>query len=105
MSESKDNETEPRHQPLPVLPHSGKVDQLRSQPPSSSPKPQAFADTSVISRFLDPTKTPQQKAVVEKVIEAIRAVYDPEIPVNIFDLGLIYAIDIEAETNKVRVKM
>ena len=91
MSEAEKEET--RHQPLPVLPHSGKVDQLRSQPPSSSPKPAAFADTSLISRFLDPSKTPEQKAIVEKVIEAIRTVYDPEIPVNIFDLGLIYAID------------
>lgn len=30
----------------------------------------------------------------EKVINAIKNVYDPEIPVNIFDLGLIYEINI-----------
>jgi FeS assembly SUF system protein len=30
----------------------------------------------------------------DKVIEAIKLVYDPEIPVNIFDLGLIYDIQI-----------
>ncbi len=30
----------------------------------------------------------------EDVIEAIKTVYDPEIPVNIWDLGLIYCIDI-----------
>jgi FeS assembly SUF system protein len=30
----------------------------------------------------------------EKVIEAIKTVYDPEIPVNIFDLGLIYEINV-----------
>jgi len=28
------------------------------------------------------------------VIEAIRTVYDPEIPVNVYDLGLIYGIDV-----------
>ena len=32
----------------------------------------------------------------ERVIAAIRQVYDPEIPVNLYDLGLIYAIDIDA---------
>ena len=31
------------------------------------------------------------------VIEAIREVYDPEIPVNIYDLGLIYELQIEAD--------
>src|SRR4051812_12670202 len=30
-----------------------------------------------------------------KVIEALKTVYDPEIPVNIYDLGLIYKIDID----------
>ena len=30
----------------------------------------------------------------EKVIEAIKTVYDPEIPVNIYDLGLIYEVSI-----------
>ncbi|MGI9508225.1 MAG: SUF system Fe-S cluster assembly protein [Geminicoccaceae bacterium] len=40
----------------------------------------------------------------EKVIEALRSVYDPEIPVNIFELGLIYKVDIE-DDNKVRIDM
>ena len=40
----------------------------------------------------------------DSVVEACKTVYDPEIPVNIFDLGLIYTIDINAE-NAVRVVM
>ena len=40
----------------------------------------------------------------EPVVEACRSVYDPEIPVNIYDLGLVYTIDIDAE-NAVRVIM
>ncbi|MEM7709906.1 MAG: SUF system Fe-S cluster assembly protein [Pseudomonadota bacterium] len=40
----------------------------------------------------------------EPVVDACRSVFDPEIPVNIFDLGLVYTIDINA-TNDVRVVM
>lgn len=38
------------------------------------------------------------------VIDAISSVYDPEIPVNIYELGLIYAIDID-EDGTVKVEM
>ena len=31
----------------------------------------------------------------EKVVKMLRTVYDPEIPVNIYDLGLIYLIDFD----------
>ncbi|GAB0114257.1 SUF system Fe-S cluster assembly protein [Acidisoma sp. C75] len=40
----------------------------------------------------------------DAVIEAIATVYDPEIPVNIYELGLIYAVDI-ADDGKIRVEM
>ena len=40
----------------------------------------------------------------EKVIEVLRTVHDPEIPVNIFELGLIYEIEI-AEEKKVHIRM
>ncbi|WP_092081207.1 SUF system Fe-S cluster assembly protein [Poseidonocella sedimentorum] len=40
----------------------------------------------------------------DQVVEACRTVYDPEIPVNIYDLGLVYTIQIDAE-NAVRVIM
>ena len=40
----------------------------------------------------------------EAVVDACRSVFDPEIPVNIYDLGLIYTIDI-AEDGAVRVVM
>lgn len=36
---------------------------------------------------------------------AIRDVYDPEIPVNIYELGLIYKVDINPENNNVFVEM
>jgi FeS assembly SUF system protein len=40
----------------------------------------------------------------ERVIEALKSVYDPEIPVNIYDLGLIYRLDIDPE-GKVQIDM
>ena len=40
----------------------------------------------------------------EQITEACRTVYDPESPVNIYELGLIYTIDITAE-NEVNIKM
>lgn len=39
----------------------------------------------------------------EKIIAALRDCYDPEIPINIVDLGLIYGVEIEG--GKVKVKM
>ena len=35
----------------------------------------------------------------ERVIEALREIYDPEIPVNIYDLGLIYGVDVTEEAD------
>ncbi|NCO21454.1 MAG: SUF system Fe-S cluster assembly protein [Rhodobacterales bacterium] len=35
----------------------------------------------------------------DQVVEACRTVYDPEIPVNIYDLGLVYTIDISPEND------
>ena len=40
----------------------------------------------------------------EEVIKEIKKIYDPEIPVNIYELGLIYKIDV-IEENKVNVDM
>jgi len=41
----------------------------------------------------------------EQVIQALREVYDPELPVNIYDLGLIYDIEIDAASGTVDIKM
>ena len=40
----------------------------------------------------------------ENVVEACRSVYDPEIPVNIYDLGLVYTIEI-SDQNEVSIIM
>jgi len=46
-----------------------------------------------------------EKTVIEaQVIEAIRTCFDPEIPVNIYELGLIYDV-LVSDTGEVEVKM
>ena len=42
--------------------------------------------------------------IKEKVIEEIKKIYDPEIPVNIYELGLIYKIEVD-EKKKVNIDM
>ena len=46
----------------------------------------------------------QENALEQQVIEAIKTVYDPEIPVNVYDLGLIYDITIDAG-HKAHIRM
>ena len=40
-----------------------------------------------------------------QVVEAIKTIYDPEIPVNIYELGLIYELRADEATGKVEVEM
>ena len=41
----------------------------------------------------------------EAVLEAVKDVYDPEIPVNIYDLGLIYSLSVNQASGVVQVEM
>jgi len=52
-------------------------------------------------------KNPDDPAPVykEAIVEALRTVYDPEIPVNIYELGLIYELDVNEATSDVKVVM
>ncbi|KTC74312.1 metal-sulfur cluster biosynthetic enzyme [Legionella quinlivanii] len=49
-------------------------------------------------------KKPEQEQLKELVISELKTVFDPEIPVNIYDLGLIYDIEIDDE-HHAHVKM
>jgi FeS assembly SUF system protein len=51
-----------------------------------------------------PMNTFEGMAIEEKVIDVIRTCYDPEIPVNIYELGLIYDVKVEP-TGVVNIKM
>ena len=53
----------------------------------------------------NPRETPiDGDTLEEQIVSALRGVYDPEIPVNIYDLGLIYSLDIR-DDNAVHIGM
>lgn len=47
---------------------------------------------------------PKEEIDENAIIDAVSTIYDPEIPVNVYDLGLIYAIDLH-DDGKVQVEM
>jgi len=67
--------------------------------PEDSPANAVSQSTSDITP--DPAKMDE---IAPKVIEALKTVYDPEIPVNIFEMGLIYDVIVSAE-GQVGVRM
>jgi len=77
----------PIRQPLPVLAEAEKA---------APPAPAAAADL--------PADLPIKKLIEGKVIAALQTVFDPEIPVNIYELGLIYGIDVD-DNHDVKVTM
>lgn len=49
--------------------------------------------------------TPEEKLKIEeRIVDVLKTVYDPEIPINIWDLGMIYKIDVK-EDNTVDIDM
>ena len=71
---------------------------------------EAFQQTEVenegggVSRAGEPLEPGTPAAKSDQVIEALRTVFDPEIPVNIYELGLIYDLDVAAD-GKVAIEM
>jgi FeS assembly SUF system protein len=63
-------------------------------PPPIATPPVAATAATTIAVAADPAKTLELKPLV---VEAISTVYDPEIPVNIYELGLIYDVVIDAQ--------
>ena len=41
----------------------------------------------------------EKTQIEERIVDVLKTVYDPEIPVNIYDLGLIYKIDVKDDGN------
>jgi len=48
---------------------------------------------------------PDADEMEDRVIEALKTVYDPEIPVNIYELGLIYGLNVDPLGNHAYIQM
>ena len=68
------------------------------------PESSAAAPLEASPAVQGPAPLLERKKIEGKVIETIRQIYDPEIPVNIYELGLIYDVDV-AEDRSVHVRM
>src|SRR5438309_6746212 len=95
MSDPTPNET-PHRQPLSVLSDAPPA----PAPQPAAPKPEPASAEAPARRLTDL----ERKLLEGHVIKAIRSVYDPEIPVNIYELGLIYGIEVD-DTGYVKVRM
>ncbi len=60
--------------------------------------------TASQDRQVSPERMAEVQELGEKVIAVLRTIHDPEIPVNVFDMGLIYRVDIE-DDNTVTIDM
>ena len=67
-------------------------------PPPGRPRARDYLDGFLTPPPADDAGTPGGD-VYEGVIAALKEIYDPEIPVNIYDLGLIYGVDIDADNH------
>ncbi|MGH9488235.1 MAG: SUF system Fe-S cluster assembly protein [Terriglobales bacterium] len=74
--------------------------ELRREWERRQPAPVAVAETGPQS----PADSPEIAVLREYIVDAMKSCYDPEIPINIYDLGLIYRVDI-ADTGAVHVVM
>jgi FeS assembly SUF system protein len=88
-----------RHEPtrLPVLPHSGKVEQLKQEIAAEVKTAEPAPMSSPAASSALPQGALEEKLLEGRIIAALKTVYDPEIPVDIYELGLIYKIEIDAE--------
>ncbi len=77
-----------------IPPPAAEMTPPRVEPPRAIPPPAPPAETTHDPVEPDPLKTLELKP---KLIEALSTVYDPEIPVNIYEMGLIYDIDVNAD--------
>jgi FeS assembly SUF system protein len=48
---------------------------------------------------MSPATEEERKKLEERIIDVLRTVYDPEIPVDIYELGLIYEVKVDEELN------
>ncbi len=63
------------------------------------PKPGSDSGEAYGGSGEQPVEAVEPEALRERIIATLREIYDPEIPVNIYDLGLVYGVEIDDVSN------
>ena len=71
--------------------------------PTPTPPPPSPTDSASRPKIL--CDLDQDKTLEERVVDVLRTVFDPEIPVNIYELGLVYGVEADEDSGKVKVTM
>jgi FeS assembly SUF system protein len=71
---------------------SGKMDGESGHDSGRDSRRESFSDESA-------------RPLKDRVVDGLRTLYDPEIPVNIYDLGLIYDLKVDEEAGRVEIRM
>ena len=76
-----------------------RIDEVEAAP-APPPRPRVDRPRDYLTGFLDqkpaaPAEGEPGGNTYDAVIDALKEIYDPEIPVNIYDLGLIYGVEID----------
>lgn len=97
-SKKDDDSTEENEHPKPDGKHN-----VEAPPPAKIEETQAVttdsAETTAQEKSEKPDGPIDTEAVKEHIVKALKTVYDPEIPVDIYELGLIYEIKVETDGN------
>ena len=75
------------------------VDPAAPAPPSTRPRERDYLEGFLHAKPPEAEVGGPGSDLQSAVIEALKEIYDPEIPVNIYDLGLIYGVEVDAEAD------
>lgn len=63
------------------------------------PEDKENTDIEVPDTIPDHKQDPPDDDLYQRIVESLREIYDPEIPVNVYDLGLVYHLEVHADNH------
>lgn len=73
--------------------------------PESTPSDSSPSDTASPGAPAAEALSPEATEMRDNAIAALREIYDPEIPVDIYELGLIYEVNVDVELERIHIVM
>ncbi|MEM9309924.1 MAG: SUF system Fe-S cluster assembly protein [Pseudomonadota bacterium] len=84
---------------LAVKPPRARVSDAIDEDRDVTPRQRDYLDGFLAASPIAPAEGEAGGALQTAVVDALKEIYDPEIPVNIYDLGLIYGVDVDDESD------